>query len=1535
MKQVRIIAAVALIFIAPMCSAFAEQKSTLAGAARIDITPDGPIRLSGYGARTRESEGVDQRLFAKALAIGGDAMSAPAVLVTFDGIGITSELTDKIAKRLNKQKGLAPERIAICASHTHSAPMLSNLLPTIFREPVREDQQERIDAYTNLLVRKIVQVAIEALDDRQPAYLSWSKSQATFAANRRTPGGPVDHSVPVLRVTGSDGELIAILANYACHGTTLTERQNRIHGDWAGVAQEVIEKQYPGCLAMIAIGCGADANPKPRGTLEHVDSHGLELAYSVADAISKPGTPIDPHVRCRAGVIDLPFDKHPTLETWRKRAERSDAAGYHARVNLARLARGESLRKSLSYRIVTWTFGHDLGMVFLPGEVVVDYAIRIQADFRRDRMWVCAYANGCPCYIPSRRIWREGGYEAAGAMTFYDQPTRLAGETEELIMDTVQRLLPHEFYSDAKQIDFPAPIAPADAVSTFQLKPGLKIELACAEPLVADPVAFDWGPDGRLWVVEMAGYPLGIDGKGTPGGRIKVLTDDDGDGKFDRASLFMAGVNFPTGVKAWREGVLVVAAPEIFYAEDTNADGKADYVKTLYQGFGEGNEQHRVNGLRWGLDNWLYLANGDSGGKVTSLLTDETLDISGRDLRIKPATGQLDAQSGQTQFGRCRDDWGNWFGGYNSNPMWQYMLRDHYLRRNPHIIPPEIINTLARYPDSRKVFPASRTLERFNDSTFANRFTSACNPIIYRDNYLGEDFYGNSFVCEPVHNLIHREVVSATRLSFTSRRAEEEQDSEFLASTDNWFRPVMVRTGPDGALWIADMYRFVIEHPEWIPRDALRRIDLRAGEDRGRIYRIFPASEKNCTTPRLDALGNEELIAHLESPNGTLRDMVQQLLVWRQDSSAKKPLLRMLATSKKPLARLHALCTLDGANLLTPQVVLDGLSDSHSGVRRHAIRLSEKFAANARVQSALLDMLTDEDLHVRMQLAYSLGEIPEDVAVSGLADLVFAQPNDKYLLTAVLSSLESENILLFAKATLVTDPEQKLPVRVVDEIARIAGQLVTEKQAASLLRAAFESGSAALTSTVAEFEVRDDIDLAELCTPEMIEMFRRQTQDARQVAGNTDADADQRAAAIRWLATEIVEKLNVDEIGSLIRSNSPPAVQKAAVEALGSHENVPKVMSHLITAWSSGTPALRAHIFEFVSNQPEMSNLFLKAVEENRIEVTATSTRQRDHFLNNGDESIRRRADKLFQRASSEREQVVNQYLSALALPCDPGRGRIAFQKHCSVCHRLENEGRHIGPDLTALSNRSPHALLVAILDPSRAVEEKFKSYVAFASDGRQVSGMIVQETSVSVTLDAGEGKKTTLARAEIEELRDTGLSLMPIGLERQLTNQQIADIVAYVRSVGPKPKSFANHEPSLVTADEKGVLVLAATNCRIYGPRLTFDQEFRNLGWWISDEDRAVWSLTVPRTGEYLVFFDSACTEEEAGKRFVMEVGGNRLTGIVESTGSWNTYREVEIGKVRLTKGIAELSLRSVGEIESELMRLRTIHLTPIESEY
>ncbi|MEO8496079.1 MAG: PVC-type heme-binding CxxCH protein, partial [Planctomycetota bacterium] len=433
----------------------------------------------------------------------------------------------------------------------------------------------------------------------------------------------------------------------------------------------------------------------------------------------------------------------------------------------------------------------------------------------------------------------------------------------------------------------------------------MTIELVASEPLVADPVAFDWGPDGVLWVAEMGDYPNGAtwnkpgDPIGEPGGRIKRLVDDDGDGKYDRATVFLDKVPFPNGVKAWRGGVLVSAAPEVFYAEDTDGDGIADKRETLFQGFTEGNQQHRANGLQWGVDNWLYMANGDSGGTVKSLKTGQSIDVRGRDLRLRPDTGELEAVSGQTQFGRNCDDWGNWFGGNNSNPMWHYVLDDHYQKRNPHYAPTGVTHHISNQPGASPIFPASRTLTRFNDFDKADRFTSACSPMIYRDELLGSgqrsavsgqpEEVTQAFICEPVHNLVHREVVRRDGVTFASQRAEDEQDSEFLASSDNWFRPTMVRTGPDGALWISDMYRLVIEHPEWIPAAWQEKLDLRSGHDMGRIYRVFPTAASPRPITRLDQLDTQALVAALDSPNGWQRDMVQQMLLWRDDAAAIEP----------------------------------------------------------------------------------------------------------------------------------------------------------------------------------------------------------------------------------------------------------------------------------------------------------------------------------------------------------------------------------------------------------------------------------------------------------------------------------------------------------------------------------------------------------------------------------------------------------------------------------------------------------------------
>ena len=278
-------------------------------------------------------------------------------------------------------------------------------------------------------------------------------------------------------------------------------------------------------------------------------------------------------------------------------------------------------------------------------------------------------------------------------------------------------------------------------------------------------------------------------------------------------------------------------------------------------------------------------------------------------------------------------------------------------------------------PGVAPVYPISRTLPRFNDPAAANHFTSACSPIVYRDDLFGPAFADSCFVSEPVHNLVHREVISADGVTFRSRRAADEQTSEFLASSDNWFRPTMMRTGPDGALWVADMYRAVIEHPEWIPTDWQKRLDLRAGDDKGRIYRVYPVDKKPRAIPRLDKLDTAGLVAALDSPNGWQRDMAQMMLIWNGDKAAVPHLEKMVTESKRPLARLHALCTLDGLDALKRAVLVKALADAHPGVRRHAVRLCEgRLDKSADLEAALVQLVTDPDAQVRMQLAYTLGE---------------------------------------------------------------------------------------------------------------------------------------------------------------------------------------------------------------------------------------------------------------------------------------------------------------------------------------------------------------------------------------------------------------------------------------------------------------------------------------------------------------------------------------------------------------------------------
>ncbi len=445
-----------------------EAELIPVGVAKVDVTPNYPVRLPGYASRKTESEGILQRLWAKALAIGGDEGDGPAVMLTLDNCGVPAHVTEEVAARLKAKAGINRDRVVICSSHTHTAPWLQGFLPLHYVEPIPPDHQTHIRRYTRQATDRLEQVALQALGSRTPGRLAWAQGRVGFAMNRRVlkggkcvgmapnPDGPVDHSLPMLRVTDASGKILAVIVNYACHCTTM--RGNSIHGDWAGCAQQYIERDHPGLVAMISIGCGADANPEPRSSTEATERHGRAVADEVTRLLSGLFVPLKGPPTTRLRRIELPLDTPPTQQEFAKRlaAGRAPNAssharriGYHAQRMLELIRRDGHVPTKLDYHVAAWAFGRELAMVFLPGEVVIDYTLRLKRELDANRLWVTAYADDVPCYIASKRILKEGGYEADSSMISYAQPTRFAPGVEDRIIATAKALLPKGFQSHA------------------------------------------------------------------------------------------------------------------------------------------------------------------------------------------------------------------------------------------------------------------------------------------------------------------------------------------------------------------------------------------------------------------------------------------------------------------------------------------------------------------------------------------------------------------------------------------------------------------------------------------------------------------------------------------------------------------------------------------------------------------------------------------------------------------------------------------------------------------------------------------------------------------------------------------------------------------------------------------------------------------------------------------------------------------------------------------------------------------------------
>ena len=999
--------------------------------------------------------------------------------------------------------------------------------------------------------------------------------------------------------------------------------------------------------------------------------------------------------------------------------------------------------------------------------------------------------HGEPGEIPM--IVRNGPHRNNGAW-FHSGALWVQNEDTAKLPDKVWRVS----FQDLQLGTSPAPKSPEEALASFRLPPGFKIELVASEPLITDPVAFDWSADGKLWVVEMRDYPMGMDGNGKPGGEVRILEDTDSDGRYDKVTVFLEGLRFPNGIMPWGKGVLVSAAPDIFYAEDTDSDGKADVRKLLYTGFKEGNQQHRINGFDYGLDNWIYAANGGSGGIVRSVGNNQELDLHGHDLRFRPDQGSMELQPGATQFGRHRDDWGNWFGNDNSRWLWHYFLPEHYLARNRYLAVGSIFRMLANYPNANRLYAISQPQQRFNWPKAIFEVTSACSATPYRDELFGPEFDSSIFICEPANNVIHREVLQEDGVSFVSHRAASETNSEFLASSDNWSRPVMPKTGPDGALYFADMYRLIIEHPEYFPDELKHRPDLRAGEDKGRIYRIYPIEAKLRKIPQLDRLSASELVAALDSPSGWQRDTVQRLLVQSQNKASVKGLEGLLQRSKNPKVRLQALCTLDGLHAIRPELLVKALGDSHYSIRRRAVLLCEsRFGQSRDLDDRVLALAEDPDLRVRYQLAFSLGEWNDQRAGAALGRIAFKDWSEQAMQTAVLSSATRHLEAIFAAA--LAGPRAQLPSELVERLIGLA----TEMSDDAVLTKALEEIVVPADHRYAAWQCAGVAGLLDALDRRntSLSAFRNQAgtsmqkalsslepvfEQARQTATDGSASEPERLMAIRLLGRGASQQdQDVAHLGELLEPQNPGTVQKAALAGLrrGTGTNIAHA---LLKSWRTSGLTQRQEILNALFSRSEWTQAVLSALQEGSLSPGEIGPLQKQKLLNHSVPAIRERAARLFSAINADRQKIVAAYKSVEDLTGDRAKGHRLFTQNCAICHRLHGEGQNIGPDLGTVADKPVPEIVVGILDPNQAVDPSYTAYTAVTKDDRELSGVLTAETPNSISLRMAGGAEETILRTNLKELTSSGRSLMPEGFEAGLNPQDLADLIACI--LGPKP---------------------------------------------------------------------------------------------------------------------------------------------------
>lgn len=939
------------------------------------------------------------------------------------------------------------------------------------------------------------------------------------------------------------------------------------------------------------------------------------------------------------------------------------------------------------------------------------------------------------------------------------------------------------------------PLEPSEAIADFQLPPGYRIELVAAEPEVDDPVAIAFDEDGRLWVVEMRDYPTLAPGA-KPMSRIRVLEDRDRDGRFESATTFADGLMFPTGLQLWRGGAMVTLAGEVAYFCDTDHDGRSDQKQTWYKGFATGNEQLRANHPLLAANGRVYVAGGLRGGEILDPRRPRLppVSINGRDFAFDPLTGNHHAVSGNGQFGLTFDDFGRRFTCSNRNPLIQVMIEQRYLERNPKLILPTVVHDVAAAGIDSRLFPRTRAIT--TSVKHAGQFTAACGVEIYRGDALPAEALGNAFVCEPTANVVHREVIASLEPAMTSKPAEKE--AEFLSATDEWFRPVSLLTGPDGALYVIDMYRAVIEHPHWMPEELRSRKDLLYGNDRGRIYRIAADKPADAKSNRMAIPSREprDLAALLEHPNAWQRETAARLLLESQEKSVGEALRAIVTAGKNPSGRFQALWLSDSLAVLSEETLLTALDDDDPGVREQALIVAEsRLPKSSALAEKVLGMVRDPSARVRFQLALTLMTMPPEATVAALEAIALQDAADAWTRRAVaLSSRDQAGAILTRLLAQLANSKDSETMRAAsrDMIRELVHAVVATgeiQQAADALVHITQLDQAAAADLL--LAMADAMEKRGSSFDDVLRPLAKQNRPARTFIEHLFDDA---IAVVIERSTEESPRIKaaqilrldarpqtVEPLLGVLQTTPSPALQVAVMRALGIHRD-PRIPEMLLELYCSQLPSVRRETLDLLITRREWAIALLNATDAEQIAISDIDVSRSEKLRKHADAGVRELAERLLAAQSKNREAVVQMYQAALQLEGDVARGKKVFAATCASCHRLAEEGVAVGPDIGDAELKASAQLLSDILDPNRAIDANYIGYTAITLAGRSYQGLIRAETDSGIVLLTPEGKTFTILRDELESLSG-GKSLMPDGLEQQVSVEQMADLLAYLKA--------------------------------------------------------------------------------------------------------------------------------------------------------